>query len=104
MIFIETPIFTARILELMTDDEYAQFQTLLRANPEAGAVVEGTGGLRKVRMKLEGRGKSAGARVIYYYAHSLSHLRMVFVFRKGEQDNLTAAQKKALRQLIEEWR
>lgn len=66
-------------------------------------MVEGTGGLRKIRMKLAGRGKSAGARIIHYYAHSLSHLRMVFVFRKGEQDNLTVTQKQALKKLIEEW-
>ncbi len=104
MIFIETPIFTARITELATDEEYAGFQALLRENPEAGAIIEGTGGLRKMRMKLPGRGKSAGARVIYYYVQSDSHVRMVFVFRKGEQDSLTAAQKRALKKAMEQWR
>lgn len=104
MIFIETPIFTARITELATDEEYAGFQALLRENPEAGAIIEGTGGLRKMRMKLPGRGKSAGARVIYYYVQSDSHVRMVFVFRKGEQDSLTVAQKKALKKAMEQWR
>lgn len=57
MIFIETSVFTRQVQELLTDEEYAVFQSALAANPEAGDVIEGTGGLRKVRVAASGRGK-----------------------------------------------
>lgn len=61
MIFIETSVFTRQVQELLTDEEYAAFQSALAANPEAGDVIEGTGGLRKVQVAASGRGKR-GAR------------------------------------------
>jgi hypothetical protein len=64
MIFIETSVFTRQVLELMTDEEYADFQSELAANPLAGDVIKDTGGLRKVRVVAKGRGKRGGARVI----------------------------------------
>jgi hypothetical protein len=64
MIFIETSIFTRQVLELLTDEEYADLQSELAANPLAGDVIEGTGGLRKVRVAAKGKGKRGGARVI----------------------------------------
>lgn len=64
MIFIETSVFTRQVLELLTDEEYADFQSELAANPLAGDVIEGTGGLRKVRVAAKGRGKRGGARAI----------------------------------------
>ncbi len=103
MIFVETPIFTQRVKEVVSDDDYSEFQVFLAQNPEAGAVITGTEGLRKIRMKLPARGKSAGARVIYYYAVSASQIRMVYLFKKGEQDNLTDDQKQQLKKLIKNW-
>ena len=103
VIFIETPIFTARITEIVSDESYADFQRFLADNPKAGDVIEGTGGLRKVRIKLAGRGKSGGARVVYYYIVSAEQIRMVFVFKKNEADNLTEEQKKQLRKIVENW-
>lgn len=64
MIFIETSVFTRQVLEMLTDEEYADFQSELVANPLAGDVIEGTGGLRKVHVAANGRGKRGGARVI----------------------------------------
>lgn len=56
MIFIETSVFTRQLGELLTDDEYFGFQVHLAANPLAGDVIQGTGGLRKVRVAAKGRG------------------------------------------------
>jgi hypothetical protein len=66
MLFIETPVFTRQIKALVDDDAYGELQRLLGAHPEIGDLIEDTGGLRKVRMALPGRGKRGGARVIYY--------------------------------------
>lgn len=67
MIFIETPIFTVDLNELLTDDEYAEFQRYLADNPRLGDVIRDTGGLRKIRWAGNGKGKRGGVRVIYYY-------------------------------------
>ena len=104
MIFVETPIFTAQIKELLSDDDYGTFQRYLAENPEAGDVIKETGGLRKIRVAMKGRGKSGGARVIYYYFVSASRIAMVFAYTKNVQGNLTSAQKAALRKVIEQWR
>jgi len=104
MIFIETPLFTKQIKALVDDDTYGQFQDELAENPEAGDVIKGTGGLRKVRMALPGRGKSGGARVIYYYVHSAAQIRLLLAYEKSEQDDLTDEQRKALKKIVETWR
>jgi hypothetical protein len=67
MIFIETPVFPENMLVLMPDDSHAELQTFLAAQPDDGDVIQGTGGLRKVRWALPGKGKRGGARVIYYW-------------------------------------
>ena len=67
MIFIETPVFTRRVQKILTDTEYAEFQEHLAKNPESGVVIQGTGGLRKIRIGARDRGKRGGARVVYYY-------------------------------------
>ena len=66
MIFVETHVFTERVKELLDDETYAGFQAYLAEYPQAGDVIEGTGGLRKIRVAAKGRGKRGGARVIYY--------------------------------------
>ncbi|STX88298.1 hypothetical protein [Legionella feeleii] len=60
MIFIETPIFTEDVIELLSDDEYSEFQTYLANNPTAGDVIQHTGGLRKMRWSANGKGKRGG--------------------------------------------
>ena len=104
MVFIETPIFTTQIKELASDEDYGTFQAELAEHPEAGDIIKGTGGLRKIRMAANGHGKRGGARVIYYYFVSASRIAMVFAYPKNEQDNLTAQQKTALKKVIENWR
>ncbi|MFK2917947.1 type II toxin-antitoxin system RelE/ParE family toxin [Dyella koreensis] len=104
MIFIETPVFTRQIAALVDDDDYADFQRALANDPEAGDVIPGTGGLRKIRMAAKGHGKRGGARVIYYYFSSASQIALLLAYSKNEAENLTASQKKALKQVIEQWR
>lgn len=66
MIIVETPIFTKQITALISDDSYAELQEIIRQEPEAGNIIPGSGGLRKIRWRAEGRGKRGGIRVIYY--------------------------------------
>ena len=68
MVIIETSVFTKQVQTLLTDEEYHQLQAELVRRPEAGAVIPRSGGLRKVRWSMPGRGKRGGARVIYYWA------------------------------------
>lgn len=104
MVFIETPIFTKRLKELLSDDLYADFQRKLAEHPEMGDLIEGTGGLRKVRVPVAGRGKRGGARVIYYHFTSASQIAMLTIYAKNEQDDLSPAQREILRRIIEHWR
>ena len=71
--------------------------------PDTGAIIQGSGGLRKVRWSLEGTGKSGGVRVIYYWVVDDAHIRMLYTYPKGKQENLTKEQLKALRQIVERW-
>lgn len=103
MLFIETPVFTKQVLELLSDEEYAEFQQFLMESPEAGDVIEGTGGLRKVRWKQGGRGKSGGVRVIYYFVDAADQLRMLLMYRKGIQDELTPDQRRQLKAIKDRW-
>lgn len=104
MIFIETPVFTRQILELVDDETYRKLQEDLTLHPDAGAVIAGTGGVRKIRIAANGHGKRGGARVIYYYFTSASQIAFLLAYDKAGQEDLTADQKKALRHVIENWR
>ena len=103
MVIIETPIFTKLIKELMNDDEYKDLQEALVSRPDRGAIIKNSGGLRKVRWALEGRGKSGGARVICYWMTDNDQLYMLLAYPKNVQDNLTDAQLKALKKIVERW-
>ena len=103
MVIIETRIFTRRIKELISDDEYRALQETLVNRPGMGDIVQGTGGLRKVRWKQKGQGKSGGVRVIYYWMTGDEQLYMLYVYPKSQQEDLTAEQKKALKAIVERW-
>jgi hypothetical protein len=103
MVFIETPVFTRQVLELLSDESYAEFQRHLRRNPRAGDVIQGTGGLRKVRWAAGGSGKSGGVRVIYFHVSARGQIRLLLIYRKGIKDDLTPDEKKTLRKLNENW-
>lgn len=103
MVFIESAVFTRQVTELLTDESYAELQQCLAARPQMGDVIQGTGGLRKVRWAAQGSGKRGGVRVIYYHVSAVSQCRMLLAYRKGVKDDLSAAEKKTLRNLNENW-
>ena len=103
MVFIETPIFTADVRALLSDDEYAALQQHLVTMPNAGDVITGTGGLRKIRWTVAGRGKRGGTRVIYYHVVVQAQIRMILIYRKGIKDDLTPKEKTVLRKINAEW-
>lgn len=87
----------------MSDDEYKDLQEALVNRPDLGDLIQGSGGLRKVRRKLEGSGKSGGVRAIYYWVVNDDHIRMLYVYPKGKQENLTKDQLKQLKAIVERW-
>jgi hypothetical protein len=101
MVILETKVFTKQVLNLLTDEEYQQLQLELIRRPAAGVVIPGSGGLRKVRWSMPGRGIRGGARVIYYWAVAYDQLLMLLIYPKNVQDDLTLAQVKLLRQIVE---
>lgn len=103
MMIIETPIFTKLITQIMSDDEYRALQEALIMRPELGVVIKNSGGLRKLRWSLQGRGKSGGVRVIYYWMNADEQLYMLLAYPKNEQENLTDAQLNALRAIVQRW-
>ena len=103
MVFVETPIFTAEVQALLSDEDYAALQQHLVAQPTAGDVIAGTGGLRKIRWTTMGRGKRGGTRVIYYHVVAQAQIRMILIYRKGIKDDLTPSEKTVLRKINAEW-
>ena len=103
MVFVETPIFTAEVQALLSDEDYAALQQHLVTQPTAGDVIAGTGGLRKIRWTTMGRGKRGGTRVIYYHVVAQAQIRMILIYRKGIKDNLTPREKTVLRKINAEW-
>jgi len=96
MRFVEASIFTKRLIGITDDDTYRKLQLELAANPEKGKLIQGTGGLRKARIAARGKGKRGGARVIYLHLESAKLIYLLYVYDKGEADDLTAAQKREL--------
>lgn len=103
-IFIELPPFERHRQSYLSDASYREFQIVLMENPEAGDVIEGTGGLRKIRHADEkrGKGKRGGLRVIYYWWLSGKQFWLFTVYNKDEMDDLSAAQKKILKDLLKQ--
>lgn len=85
----------------LDDASLVQLEELLLEWPDRGDVIEGTGGARKMRIQLEGRGKRSGGRVIYLDIFEQEHLYFLFACPKNVQENLSADQKKAIRNMVE---
>ena len=98
--FVEWEPFSRKLARIATDEEFQKLQSELRANPEKGDVIPGAGGARKVRMAVGQRGKSGGARVIYYLRVSRDRIIFLDIFGKGEKADLTPQEKEAIARAI----
>ena len=86
--FIEVPLFTKKWKELgLTDEDLRDLQNILLQNPKSGDVIQGTGGLRKIRIPMKGRGKSGGSRVIYVDIEIKEVIYFINVYTKNEKDD-----------------
>ncbi|QUX97344.1 hypothetical protein C0J08_18950 [Marinomonas sp. CT5] len=103
MVIVETPIFTKLINEIMSDDEYKELQEALVIKPDLGVLIKNSGVLRKICWSMDSGGKRGGVRIIYYWMTTNEQLYMMYIFPKSTQENLTDAQTKALRQIVERW-
>ena len=95
--FVEFEAFTKKVVQIANDESLRDFQNELSANPESGDLIPGSGGLRKARFKLEGRGRSGGARVIYLWLPKALTIILFTLYTKAEQTDISSALLKILR-------
>lgn len=103
-IFVESTIFEKYRESYLTDDEFSLFQAELMSDPKKGEVIQGTGGLRKIRVAGKDKGKRGGSRVIYYFLDDFQRFYLLTIYSKNEMSDLTADQKKQLKAFMEAWR
>lgn len=101
--FRETLQFTKKVVHHLTDEEYQKLQIRLCEFPDAGDMIKGSGGLRKIRQAAKGKGTRGGSRVIYYFAVVRETFYMLDIYLKNEQEDLSQAEIKNLRSIVEEW-
>jgi mRNA-degrading endonuclease RelE of RelBE toxin-antitoxin system len=101
-VFVELPPFEHYRADYLDDDAFRRLQQLLMLNPEAGTLIPGTGGLRKLRFADErrGKGKRGGLRVIYYWWDMGTQFWLFTIYDKDEMSDLTKAQRETLKQMI----
>ena len=97
---VETKAFRAQVRSRMTAEEVHELIGRLALDPKGGVLIQGTGGVRKMRVATRGRGKSGGVRVIYYFHNPRFPLFLLAVFAKNEKDNLTRAERNDIRKLV----
>jgi len=88
--FVESKLFTRLVGDYLSDDEYSQLQAAIAEEPERGAIVPGSGGVRKLRWAQPGRGKRGGIRVIYYAKTHEGVIWMLTIYAKNEEQNIPA--------------
>jgi hypothetical protein len=101
--FRETKNFTKKIIELLPDEDYAEFQLRLCDFPESGDLIPSGGGIRKIRCAAKGKGKRGGARMIYYLAVNQDEIFMLDIYAKNEKTDLTLPELNELRKIVAEW-
>lgn len=102
MLFIELSPFIAFRITHWTDEDLRALQNHLLASPDAGDVIRGSYGLRKLRWAASGRGKRGGARVIYYHYVTAANIYLIYGYTKNEQEDLTSEQLKVLAGLLKD--
>jgi hypothetical protein len=94
----ETLTFMRQVANIWSDEEREAFVDFIAKNPEAGDVIPETGGVRKVRWRMQGRGKRGGTRVIYFFYHRDAPIYLLMVYAKGARENISPEAKKLVRQ------
>ena len=101
IVFVETKLFTRLVQEYLTDDEYGELQTALIESPEAGDVIPGSGGVRKLRWRAAGRGKRSGYRLIYFSLSAENEIWLITMYPKNVTGEISADVLKKIRKEIE---
>lgn len=106
MVFIESQLFTKLLPNYLSDEEYQQFQRALMTQPDLGEVIQGTGGIRKIRWSSQskGKGKRGGIRIIYYHQNIRGQIYLLTLYAKNEITDLSSEDKKILRTMTERWK
>jgi mRNA-degrading endonuclease RelE of RelBE toxin-antitoxin system len=102
MVFIESRLFEKLREKYLDDEQYRALQAFLMEQPNAGDVIQGTGGLRKLRWASKGKGKRGGVRTIYLYIARRSHIHLLTIYGKNDVSDLTPNEKKILKSIVEE--
>ena len=102
MVFIESKVFEKLREKYLDDESYRALQNFLVEQPLTGDVIQGTGGLRKLRWSANGKGKRGGVRTIYLYLTEKSHIHFLTLYAKNEVSDLTTDEKKILKRMVEE--
>jgi hypothetical protein len=98
---VESPIFQKLWPRYWDEDERAEFAAFIALNPEAGAVIRGSGGIRKVRWAREGAGKSGGVRIVYLARNEAGELYLLTLYAKSESENISLTTLKEIRRVLE---
>jgi mRNA-degrading endonuclease RelE of RelBE toxin-antitoxin system len=99
--FIETRLFTKLVVEYLTDEEYSALQGFLVRDPDAGSVIPGSSGVRKIRWAAQGRGKRGGYRVIYYVRRTHGVIWMLTMYPKNVAENIPTHVLRQIRKEVE---
>ena len=99
--FIETTLFTRLVADYFSDDEYLEVQLALARDPNLGDVIPGSGGVRKLRWAVKGKGKRGGVRVIYFVRNEQGVIWMLTIYSKGVSENIQAHLLRRIRREIE---
>ena len=100
MTVVETARFLKDVKSMMSDSEREELVAFLATNPASGEIIPETGGVRKIRWALAGRGKRGGARVIYYFHNEHLPVFLLAAYGKNEKENLSMAERNAMKRLI----
>ena len=103
MIFIETSFYTRIIADYLSDEEQGKLEAHLIEHPDDGDVIQGTGGIRKLRWGAKGKGKRSGVRVIYFWRTARHHIYLQNIYGKNEATDLTEKEKEYLKKMVEAW-
>ena len=100
--FIESPLFSTYVSDYLADDEYSELQGYLCEHPDAGDMVKGSGGVRKLRWSRSGTGKSGGVRVCYYVRTQAGQLLMLVIYAKSAKDSSPGHILKSIKEVMED--